>query len=270
MGCGRSRAKVYLADNRDVVDKHTPLFAELGIRNDTVAAAVLAKWAKLLEVHTKQRRKGTAAPTPHPPGTQTIDFHTFARGLGLQSSKFALNCFALGADCEVSAFPRVKEQARMGAEGFCRVVVNVGVRTPDGLKTLAYSLYKDRPDGISANAMVKLVHETYDLLFMAHETAIGESPMGQGGLGSAEKDRVVAKADAQIYEAAGRDGVFQWGEFDSLMRKRHQMLQQVFLLQDALRSNVKWVPWGRLTKQIGDRHSKTFESDTGEKPWYLR
>ena len=42
MGCGRSRAKVYLADNRDVVDKHTPLFAELGIRNDTVAAAVLA------------------------------------------------------------------------------------------------------------------------------------------------------------------------------------------------------------------------------------
>jgi hypothetical protein len=237
MGCTSSRGKIYLAQNEDIVNAHATTLQELDLSFE--------EGATLLQVYSILE-KATAIESKFLGGVG-VQFSSFASKLGIQKTKFALNVFARGANVPDGAFPQQKLAARMDSRQFVRTICDLCLRTNTGLNGFAFDLYKDRSDGITTKAMIKLVHETYDFLAEAESSDEQEA--------NDYSKRMTAKADQTvtfIVEVAGNDGVFQRNEFDQFVGKRHQTLQQVFLLQNAVRDKTGGSSfWKKLIVRIG-------------------
>ena len=226
MGCTSSRGKIYLAQNEDIVNAHATTLQELDLSFE--------EGATLLQVYSILE-KATAIESKFLGGVG-VQFSSFASKLGIQKTKFALNVFARGANVPNGAFPQQKLAARMDSRQFVRTICDLCLRTNTGLNGFAFDLYKDRSDGITTKAMIKLVHETYDFLAEAKSS----------------DEQEANDYSKRIVEVAGNDGVFQRNEFDQFVGKRHQTLQQVFLLQNAIRDKTGGSRfWKKLIVRIG-------------------
>jgi hypothetical protein len=231
MGCGRSKGKIYLAANENIVKAHSATLQETELSMEE--GATLLHIFSTMELETAKENA--------PMGVVGISFAAFSSKLAIKTSKFALNIFAAGCGLPAGVFPEQKLAGRMDSHQFLKCITDLCVRTDVGFKKYAFDLYKDRNDGISTKAMIKMVHETYDFCAVP-----GAQVFWDPKSVTAKMDQ----AESFIVESAGNDGVFQRGEFDEFVRKRHQLLQQVFLLQNAAKDKAGGVNfWKTLMKR---------------------
>jgi len=229
MGCGGSKGKIYLAGNEDRVKEHSAILQELQLSMEE--GALLLDVFDTLESATLKETKSQAGTSKAYGdtgfGSGTISFSIFTSNLGLQRSKFALKIFAKGCEINDEAFPEQKMKARMTSHQFLKTILEL---CSHDLHTYAFDLYTDRKDkSISTKSMIKLVHETYDIL-----TVPGSAKF----LDPTSVTEKMDKAEKFIREAAGTSDGFQFDEYITLLKNRRQMLQQGFVLQTSARDRA--------------------------------
>lgn len=249
--CCRSTAKIYFAAHAEH-EKMRPVVEALSMR-DGEAMHLFMAWERM------QGGGDSAA----------VGFLAFVKSLGLPPNKFLLNAFAHGCNVPRQAFPKVKEGAAMTLEQFLRCTTHLLVRNDEGLRTLAFSLYKEEDgDGISVDNANQLVHDLY-----------------QQDRGA---ERKIRKAEDIIRETANWDDrankkrssstPFSWEEFNTLVRKNRFIVGPMYVHQSTMRKSLGGLRvWSRMKARCGEQHSGflrdvrwqprrqvTFGSDVGD------
>ena len=112
MGCGRSKGKIYLAANENIVKAHSATLQETELSMEE--GATLLHIFSTMELETAKENA--------PMGVVGISFAAFSSKLAIKTSKFALNIFAAGCGLPAGVFPEQKLAGRMDSHQFLKCI----------------------------------------------------------------------------------------------------------------------------------------------------
>lgn len=246
--CCRSRAKIYFAAHSEHA-KYRPIAESLSLRDrESMHIFLVFEQMRSAVMESVERDVNVDDNSTN----ESINFKAFTDRLGILPTKLALNAYAHGCQVPRRAFPKVKEDAEMSLEKFLRCVTHICARTDQGIRALAFSLYKDNDsDGILAENMIRLVHDSFTLVN-------GEQIKGmEKNVGRAEKwITQVAQWDDKANEKRSESKPFSWEEFNKFMGKKRFMLTQVYAMQKHMRKSLGGSRmWSSVMARAGSSHS---------------
>ena len=248
MGNCRSSASIYFAAHAEH-EKLRPVVDALSLR-DGEAMHLFMAFEKMRLAHAEETGSGSSEGGD---GGDVVGFRAFVKCLGLQPTKFVLNAFAHGCAVPRRAFPKVKEGASMSLEQFLRCATHLLVRNDEGLRTLIFSLYREKDGGgISADNTIRLIHDLYD--------RVGDEKTVKGAQSSIRKAENIIRDTAEWDERSSEKRLastpFSWEEFNTLVRSHRFVIRPVYNMQSAMRISLGGSGvWNKMKGRVGEEHS---------------